>query len=187
MDLLSIEFYGTPDGSVMIQQDDRPLEIYDQSKKEFTSLMIDQISTFYPEAFRALSEHYKASSKNPEYYQFLMVHRFIRCNFKEFDNQQDVDHHGVFRFEFVSCPLRGECKHCGVICQPKFNSSLSDREKEVMQMYYESYKPEEIAERLFISPATVLKHKRNSLEKLGLHKLSEFIFYASRNKLFDNE
>ena len=187
MDLLSIEFYGTPDGQVMIQQLDKPLEIYEQSNKAFTVLMIDRISTFYPEAFKKLSEHYKASAKNPGYYQFLIVHRFIRCNFKEFDNQQDVDHHGIFRFEFVSCPLRGECQYCGIICQPKFNSSLSDREKDVMRMYFESYKPEEIAEKLFISPATVLKHKRNSLEKLGLHKLSEFISFASRNKLFNND
>lgn len=187
MDLLSIEFYGTPDGQVVIQQSESPLEIYEPANKEFTALMIDRISTFYPEAFKELGEHYKASAKNPEYYQYLMVHRFIRCNFKEFDNQQDVDHQGVFRFEYVSCPLRGECKFCGVICQPKFNSSLSGRETEIMRMYFESYKPEEIAEKLFISPATVLKHKRNSLEKLGLHKLSEFISYASRHKLFENE
>jgi len=187
MELRNIEFYGTPNGAVMIQEMDQPVKVYDQGYKDFTDMMIEHLSNFYPEAFKALSEHYAASKQNPGYYQFLIVHRFIRCNWDKYDNVQDVDHNGVFKFEFVSCPLRGECKHCGIICSPKFNSNLTERELGVMRLYYESETPETIAERLFISPMTVLKHKRNSLAKLGLHSVKDFISYASRNKLFDNE
>jgi DNA-binding CsgD family transcriptional regulator len=184
MELKNFEFYGTPSGDVMIQEQDKPVVVYEQSFKEFTDTMIDALVDFYPEAFKALSEHYAVSKLNPKYYRFLIAHRFIRCNWFKYDNIQDVDHNGTFRFEFVSCPMRGECKYCNIICQPKFNSNLSDRELAVMRLYYESASPEEIADKLFISPMTVLKHKRNSLAKLGLHSLADFISYASRNKLF---
>lgn len=187
MELKDIEFYGTPNGSVMIQEADKLVMMYEQSCKDFTDTMIEHLSDFYPEAFKALCEQYSASKLNPEYYYYLIVHRFVRCNWFKYDNVQDVDHHGIFHFEFVSCPLRGECKHCGVICQPKFNSSLSDRELAVMKLYYESVAYEEIGEILFISPMTVLKHKRNSLAKLGLHSLAEFMSYATRNNLFANK
>lgn len=187
MELKNFEFYGTPAGDVMIQEQDKPVAVYSQSFKEFTDTMIENIMNFYPDAFKALSEHYNASKQNLEYYRFLIVHRFIRCNWFKYDNVQDVDHNGIFRFEFVSCPMRGECKYSNVICQPKFNSNLSERELAVMKLYFESASHEEIADKLFISPMTVLKHKRNALAKLDLHSLADFISYASRNKLFENE
>jgi len=187
MELKQFEFYGTPSGEVMISGSDKSVTVYDQSNKEFTNAMIYAICEFYPEAFTALCDQYSKSKLNPDYYNYLIVHRFIRCNFIKYDNIQDIDHNGIFHFEFVSCPLRGECKYCGIICQPKFNTKLSDREMQVMKLYYESAKVEDIAEKLFISILTVKMHKRNSLAKLGLHSLSEFISYASRNKMFENE
>jgi DNA-binding CsgD family transcriptional regulator len=186
MDLANFEFYGTPTGSVVIEEKNKPLRTYEQSEREFTLAMLDKIANFYPEAYKALSETYLQSKLNKLYYEYIMVHRFIRCNFSEYDNKPDVDQEGAFRFEFISCPMRGECKYCGIICNPKFNSKLSDRELEVMRLYYNSYKAEKIADKLFISIETVKKHKRNSFQKLKLHSLSEFITYASRNQLFEN-
>lgn len=187
MELKNIECYGTPTGDVMIAETGAPVKVYNESCKDFTDLMIDEIKDFYPEAFSALCETYTKSKLNPSYYSFLIVHRFVRCNFIKYDNVPDIDQNGVFRFEFVSCPLRGECKYCGIICSPKFNSKLSDREFEVMRLYYQSIKEPMISDELFISIMTVRKHKRNSLAKLSLHSLSDFIAYASRNKMFEHK
>lgn len=187
MELKELEFYGTPNGDVVIAEAGQPVKIYDQSLSDFTNIMIDTIRDFYPEAFKALCETYTKSKLNPSYFSYLIVHRFIRCNFIKYDNINDIDQNGVLRFEFVSCPLRGECKYCGIICSPKFDSKLSDREIQVMKMYYQSMSTEEIADQLYISICTVKKHKRNSLERLKMHSLTEFISYASRNKMFETE
>lgn len=185
MELLNFEFYGTPSGSVMIEQEGSSLRAYEQTDREFTHAILDRISDFYPEAFSALCETYQPVRANKPYFEYRMVHRFIRCNFSEYDNKLDVDQ-GVFRFEFIPCPMRGECKYCGIICNPKFNSKLSERELQVMRLYATSNKAEKIADTLFISIETVKKHKRNSLLKLGLHSLSDFIVYAAKNQLFEN-
>jgi len=187
MELKNIEFYGTPGGDVMISQDGEPLRIYVQSDSEFTNVMLDPINEFYPEAFTALSKAYIRSKPNQQYHAYLMAHRFIRCNFRVYDERPDIDANGVFRFEFVPCPLRGECPYCGIICNPRFNHKLSDRELQVMRMIYNSSSLEEISEQLYISILTVKKHKRNALVRLKLHSVSEFISYASKNKLFENE
>jgi len=77
-----------------------------------------------------------------------------------------------------------ECKYHRIICLPKFNSRLSEREKEVMSFYFNHVQTEEIAERLFISIHTVNNHRKNSLAKLRLHSLEEFQDYAHKNNLF---
>lgn len=187
MELKEFEFYGTPSGSVMITGPGKALKVYEVSDREFTAAMIERLGEFYPEALAALGDHYTKSKGNRHYYEYLMVHRFIRCNFNEYDSRADIDVHGAFRFEFVQCPLRGECKHCNIICGPKFNAKLSDREFQVMKLYYESYSTEEIADILYRSICTIKKHKRNSLERLKMHSLTEFITYAAKNKMFENE
>lgn len=186
IELQNIEFYGTPTGKVMISCENG-LKIYEMEDRDFTEAMVEKIQNFYPMAFKALTELYLSSKPNRSYYEYLIVHRFIRCNYNEYDNKKDIDSEGTFNFEFVQCPLRGECKLCGVVCNPSFNTKLSERETEVMRLYFRSYSAEKIADMLFISIQTVIKHKRNSLQKLNLHSLSEFISLASRNKMFDND
>lgn len=186
MELINFEFYGTPSGSVIIAEKDKTLRAYELEEKGFTQAMLEKISNFYPEAFEALRETYSATSANKAYFDYKMAHRFIRCNFSEYDNKSDIDQDGVFKFEFIPCPMRGECKYCSIICNPKFNAKLSGREMQVMKLYSNSYRAEKIADTLFISIETVRKHKRNSLQKLGFHSLSEFITYASKNQIFEN-
>ena len=185
MELRNIEFYSTPSGDVMIKKVGEPLVKYVESNTELTSQMIDLISEFYTESFEALCKVYTRSETNKRYFEYMIVHRFIRCNFSEYDNTNDIDHAGIFRFEHVKCPLRGECKYCEIICYPKFNSKLTEREHEVMKLYYESLSTDLIADRLFISIKTVEKHKSNVLKKLELHSLAEFITYASNHNLFN--
>jgi DNA-binding CsgD family transcriptional regulator len=181
----SIEFYTTPNNEVMIQ-DDAGTRMLSQTDIEFIGEMEEIIMEFYPEANKALSEYYKASIKNPSFNRFLKVRRFIKCNFSNYDNVLDIDHIGRMNFEFVACPMRGECKHDGVICNPKFNSSLSVRELEVMQMCYEGKNDNEIASALFISLNTVNNHRKNSFKKLHIHSMADFIRYAKDNNLFKN-
>lgn len=187
MRLSDFEFYGTPNGSVMISGQGKTLKVYEVSDRDFTIAMIEKIGQDYPVALKALCEYYQKSSANKAYFEYLIVHRFIRCNFKEYDSHADIDTQGSFRFEFVSCPLRGECKYCDVICNPKFNSKLSDAELKVMKLFCQSHTAEEISDTLFISINTVKKHKHNALSKMGMHNLHEFIAYAAKNKMFDNE
>ena len=189
MELKNIEFFATPKGKVMIDDGIRSAREYTPADREFTALMLEKIEDFYPDAFNALCELFAGCRLNKDYHDFRMVHRFIRCNFGEYDSTPDIDHNGVFRFEFVGCAQRGEygeCKYCGIICSPKFNSKFTDREDDVMKMFYESVTTEEIADALCISIETVKKHKRNALVKLKLHSLKDFISYASRNKMYES-
>lgn len=183
--LANYEFYGTPTGDVMLSSPEQPLKVYEVADREFTQSMLNHLHEFYPEAFLALGKYYEKSRANKGYFEYLIVHRFIRCNFFVYDSRLDVDKNGCFRFEFVPCPLRGECLLCGVVCSPKFNSKMSDRERQVMEMFYQSIPEEAIADRLYLSIFTVRKHKRNALARLGLHSLTDFISYASKNKIFE--
>lgn len=179
----SIEFYTTPCNEVMIQ-DEKGTRQMSVSDTNFIEAMDGMISEFYPEAHKSLTESYGASRKNPAYYRFLKVRRFIKCNFGQYDNVMDIDHLGRMNFEFVPCPLRGECKYDGIICNPKFNSSLSQREMEVMQMAYEGCNDDDIASTLFISLNTVNNHRKNSFKKLNIHSMADFIRYAKDKNLF---
>lgn len=141
---------------------------------------------FYPEAYVRLWI-YSKNSNNKRYRDFIAVRRFIKCNFGLYDNMIDVDENWNFNFEVVGCPLRGECKHDKVICAPKFNSKLSDRQIEVMRMLYDGKNDSEIAEKLFISLNTVNNHRKNSFRKVGVHSMAEFMRYAMTNNFSNNK
>ena len=61
---------------------------------------------------------------------------------------------------------------------PDLYSSLSSREREVLQLAAEGHTNAEIGKRLFISPRTVEIHRANMMAKLGLHDRTELIRYA---------
>lgn len=62
---------------------------------------------------------------------------------------------------------------------------LSDRETEVLRLVVEGKTAKEIADVMFISSRTVENYKNNILKKLGLHKTSDLIKYAIKNKIVD--
>ena len=182
----SFEFYTTPEGDVMIREGNT-LKVLTEAERTFITEFLHNIMEFYPKAFKALCAEYVTSKLNRNYYEFLIVRRFIKCNFGEYDNKLDITETGTYNFEFVGCPLRGECKYDRCICQPVFNSTLSSRELEVMKMIYQRYTVEEISEKLFISIETVKNHRKNSLRRLNLKSTTDFVDYAHRNNLFNNE
>lgn len=146
--------------------------------------MLEHISTFYPKAYAALSTAYGGCAVNQRYYRFRMVSRFIRCNFAQLDNIPDISADGRFAFEFVPCPLRGECKLECVVCRPEFAHKLSSAELPVMRLWYDGADEKYIADKLYLSPHTVHNHIRHAYERTGTHSRSEFIKYAAQNKLF---
>jgi two-component system response regulator NreC len=58
--------------------------------------------------------------------------------------------------------------------------SLSEREREVLQLVAEGRSSKEIADVLSISPATVETHRTHLLQKLGLRNTAEVVRYATR-------
>lgn len=180
------EYFGTPEGEVMIIENGAA-RTYVQEDLAFTTYMIEKIKNLYSEAYKALTTIYQKSALNRTYYEFLIVRRFINCNFSKLDNIPDLDEEGAFHFEFVPCPLRAECKYCNIICNAKMDTSLSACEKEIMKLYLDGKKSDEIADMLFKSIHTVRTHKRNAYQKLGVSSTQEFFAYVKKNNLFNNK
>lgn len=61
---------------------------------------------------------------------------------------------------------------------------ITRREKEVLSLLVDGLKSSEIAEKLFISPRTVDKHRTNLLKKLGLKNTASLVRYALENQRY---
>jgi DNA-binding NarL/FixJ family response regulator len=59
-----------------------------------------------------------------------------------------------------------------------FTKLLSLREQEVLRLLGEGFRNETVAERLNVSPKTILSYRRNIMMKLGVHSTPELIRYA---------
>jgi len=66
-------------------------------------------------------------------------------------------------------------------------SSLSPREKEVLQLIAEEYTSAEIAKMLFISEKTVEKHRTRLMEKLNVRNLAGLVRLAIKYHLVDKD
>ena len=184
-----LEFY-TCENELWCKTDDGKNFLVDDSETELVTSVLMKIRDCYPDAYKSLENIYQKSSANNAYYKYLMVRRFCKCNFSNLDTTkydiEDIDRSGNFNFEKVSCPMRGECMHEGVICMPRFNSKLSPAENRVMRLLYKGLNKEQIAEELFISPETVNNHIKNSYYKLGVHEKAEFYRKAKENNMFND-
>jgi len=65
--------------------------------------------------------------------------------------------------------------------------TLTSREREVLHLAAEGYNNREIAERLSISPYTVMTHRANLMRKLDLHSQTELVRYALQRGLIPME
>ncbi|WP_354667226.1 helix-turn-helix transcriptional regulator [uncultured Duncaniella sp.] len=164
-----------PDGSIrQLQQTDS--DIIDE--------LIEHIATFYPKAHEALCSEYKGCALNRSYYRFRIASRFIRCNFAQLDNIPDFSDSCRCAFEFIPCPLRGECRHEKIICRPEFDHKLSAAEMPVLGLWFNGRSIDDIAGQLCLSPHTIHNHIRNAYQRLDIHSRSEFVRYASQHNLF---
>jgi DNA-binding NarL/FixJ family response regulator len=73
--------------------------------------------------------------------------------------------------------------HTGRNASSDLYETLSQREREVLQLSAEGYSYGEIAERLFISPRTVETHRNNVMRKLGLSTVSDLVRFAIKRGL----
>ena len=165
MNILSnIEFYTTPEGSVMVKPFGQSAYELKEDCREVVCAMLAIIRRTW--------------------YEYKVVHRFIRCNFGDYNQGAiDINHNGTFQFEEVGCPLRGECPLEGVVCKPELDTRLSDREMDVFRLYAQNLQTEQIAEELHISPCTVNRHRQNIKAKIRVGNVSEMVAYWYANNL----
>jgi len=64
---------------------------------------------------------------------------------------------------------------------------LTEREKEILQLLAEGYSSRQIAERLYLTVKTVLNHRKNIMEKLGVDNAAQLIKYAIKIGLVDDD
>ncbi len=67
----------------------------------------------------------------------------------------------------------------------KANTNLSEREIDVLKLIAHGKTNKDIAERLFISVHTVITHRKNITEKLGIKSISGLTVFAILNNLID--
>lgn len=58
--------------------------------------------------------------------------------------------------------------------------SLSEREREILQLVAEGHSNKQVADLLSVSPATVETHRAHILQKLDVHNTAELVLYAVR-------
>lgn len=136
--------------------------------RDCIGFMMENIRKFFPETMNVLMSWAADSKRNIPFYEFRIVDRFIRCNFGEADFLSPDIEMGVFRFEEVKCPLRGICKHEGVICKPKAKLDLSKEERKVVGLYARGLLPNEIATELGKEESTCKRQIYNAYKRLKL-------------------
>lgn len=177
------EFFTSPDGTVYIKPFGKPMYVYDMVCSDVTEELFILIRDLYPQAFNALSQLYSKSERNHDYFKYKIVHRFIRCNFGEYDALLfDVSPVGALNLEEVRCPLRGECINEGIICKPTLQSKLSSRETEVGKKLAEGLSNYEVAEELGISICTVHRHICNIKARLHFRNTNQIISFFNESK-----
>lgn len=73
----------------------------------------------------------------------------------------------------------------GEVQKPHYLEVLSERELEILKLISEECSNKDIAEKLFISPATVDTHKRKIMSKLGIKNTLGLAMYLVKNKLIN--
>ena len=162
-----IEFFITPEGRVMVEDTGKGIYEFTHKERDLCLYIRDIIKSQYPEAYEALCGLYEKSRPNIIHFDFLVVHRFIRCNFGKFDGlTYDIDD-GIMHIEEVSCPVRCECQLANIICKPK-PLGLSKREAEVTRMSVSGQTYDEISRTLGISHSTIKNIIQGVRKKLSL-------------------
>lgn len=85
---------------------------------------------------------------------------------------------GFYYSEEVMAIIRENLTNKKRISKPSFNTKLTAREKEILQLICEQYTNQEIGEKLFISSRTVDGHRNNLLQKLNCRNTAGLVSCA---------
>ncbi|ODS82864.1 MAG: hypothetical protein ABS46_07685 [Cytophagaceae bacterium SCN 52-12] len=62
-------------------------------------------------------------------------------------------------------------------------TNLTSKELEVLVLFAKGNSTKKVAEALFVSPITIMTHKRNIMSKLNIHSIAEMVKYVYENNL----
>ena len=100
--------------------------------------------------------------------------------------------------EAIFATIKGEQFFCGTILERVLNDDIegfisdskncdpvkiSTRELEIVRLIAEGFTNKEIGDRLFISTHTVMTHRKNIMNKLGINNTAGLVIYAVQEKL----
>jgi len=89
--------------------------------------------------------------------------------------------HSVYRDEYVFPESVRSILEDEIDSLPGNFHSLTDREREILQLIAEGNNHQKIAEKLNISVRTVDTHRNNIIKKLDVHDTANLVLYAIKN------
>ena len=82
--------------------------------------------------------------------------------------------------KFVSGDLSGKLADSILSTE---NTTLTNKELEIIRLIAAGNNTKKVAEMLYVSPITIMTHKRNIMRKLDLHSATELVKYVYENNL----
>ena len=79
--IYNVEFFNRPNGDVMFRTSNQEVHLLTPACRDIIEFMISAIADRHPAAHERLVYIYQDRRKNRLSYEFLIVTRFIRCNF----------------------------------------------------------------------------------------------------------
>lgn len=177
--MIPIEFFIDKNGRDLVINENGNYTVFTEKHTELIDFVYDTVGNDYPEAFKALEKLYCKSAN----FKYLMIRRFLKCNFSKLDENPDIKEDKSFHLEFVPCPLRGECLVENIVCQPKYNSNLSDREIEIVKLLSKGKTAEEISTELYRSIWTIKNHRNNILRKTNCENTAALITWCANQDI----
>jgi len=138
-----------------------------------------------------LSFNHRFIHKNESISEFLLEGTFSRyenskspvLNLKVFSEIGDIKTDDTINLTiFRYSTYQGYQKVFTKVYVKKYNSTLSQRELEIIKLCHEGLSSKMIADKLKLSIHTVKNHKRNCMEKTGTHNISELIHVCIQNR-----
>jgi DNA-binding NarL/FixJ family response regulator len=81
--------------------------------------------------------------------------------------------------KYISVELAGKL----AVANMENKTSLTKKENEVIRLVAQGFTIAESAEKMHLSPHTIIGHRRNIMQKLGIRSATEMVKYAFENKL----
>lgn len=174
------EFFADTNRTIYMKDSSGIKELTMHDRDTVSSIMQD-LEDKYPSKVKQMKAFFSKNAKNVPFFEFKIVKQFILCNFASNDPlTPDLDEDGNFHFEYYFCPVRGVCQMEGIFCHPQVETSLSQREMQVLSFLSKGNSINSIAGQLCLSRRTIERHIENMRAKLSLHTMPELIAWHNR-------